>query len=118
MPVLGRAEKTVSSRALLQGILGRYGERVWVEAMALVTHVQAPLELAIASQLDKHGLVEAQAHQVERLVDRGTGAGFVDVSHGDWRGGSEATLGARRMGMGAVGARKERRACRGAGQQR
>lgn len=46
------------------------------------THVKSPLQLAVSSQFDKHHLVQRQADQVERFVDRvGAGAGFFGRCH-------------------------------------
>jgi hypothetical protein len=46
------------------------------------THVKPSLQLAVSPQLHKHHLVQRQADQIERLVDRvGAGAGFFGRSH-------------------------------------
>ena len=46
------------------------------------THVKPSLQLTVSPQLHKHHLVQRQADQIERLVDRvGGGAGFFGRSH-------------------------------------
>ena len=46
------------------------------------THVKPSLQLTVSPQLHKHHLVQRQADQIERLIDRvGGGAGFFGRSH-------------------------------------
>lgn len=80
--------------------------------------MQAALKLAIASQLDKHRLVEAQAHKIERLVDGRTSTRFLDVSHSSGVGIEGFVRRVTDGGEEGGWAGKERRAGRGAGQQR
>ena len=48
--------------------------------MLNATYVEAAFQLAVTSELHKHYLIQTQAHQVKRLINR-TSTAFINVSH-------------------------------------